>query len=461
MSDLFNPPGKPDNTGIYAGYELSVNPFAVDEDLATIGGDENADRFRRIICAHEIDRIASLIKGETFSDTPVMLWLKEDDRSPKLYNNVVTTGVFRALIATSQPRMLPIYVPVPQVLKDFSGNVFKLIADRLLPRYFKHTVYAFIHRELKRAGTDDATSLPFSAGRLAEEMDATGGRALDEILFGGEYTLTEAEEYGAVIEPEPEPQAAKESVEELADDEETAETSTSDVSADLPAVAETPVDNRKDQLVAFITSRLNDPSLAFGTTLRSAVTLALTKGFVKGRLFLQEATSPKDELLGLLRLIGYYYNGVVVMVDQLDPWLFFTEPEKIKFLSDLHEYSLISAGKAVFVAISNEQIYEGFDASFKARCETLPLRLTWANEDVDSMGKDLAKFERLLEEFLSAVKQSDGGGLAPFTRSGAARILAKSAGKVPAALDHARRLIDAGSEDGFPPIDETFVDKVI
>ncbi len=462
---------KAENT--YAGYGLDENPFAVDETLATIGGQDELTRFRKIICAAEVRRLAKSIAKDLLAGNSQPVWMLEDGESSKQYNSVVTTGVFRYMVAGQDPKILPVYVPLPQVANDFTGNVFKLIIDRLLPRYFRNVIYSFIRRELEAAVADGRAGLLFDAAALLNEIDATAGRTLDEIFFGAEFSLTMAEEYGVVVEPEPEPAPAVETEEDDGPDfvdydaeDEAAEAAAAEAEAEEAMVAEeiveeVTVDARRAPLFAFVGSRLEDESYAAGETVRAAVSTSLADGFVKGRLVLEKTPAPREEIMGLIRLITQYYDGIVVMVDQIDPWPYLTDQERINILSDTYNFELAGAGKALTVMVSDQHNYDDFDAGFKKRCRILPLGLSWTREDSVDFGRDTAKTESLVEDFLNPARLNETAGITPFDKTGVEAILEKAGGNILVALEMCRRLVDAGREIGFPKIDKSFANKAV
>lgn len=464
MAPIFDIPEREESP--YAGYGLDSNPFAVDETLATIGGDDDITKFRRIICASAVARLAKSLATGLVDGNPQPAWMLEDKSTSNQFNIVVSTGVFRYLVAGQNPRILPVYVPLPQVANDFTGNVFKLIVDRLLPRYFRNVIYAFICRELEKTVADGQTALTIDAAELLKEIEATAGGALDEIFFGHEFALTTAEEYGVLIETNPEPEIevtpeeddGPEFVDYDAEDEiEVIEEI--EVTEEIPE--EEPVDERRALLLAFVAGRLADESSAAGETLRNAVDVSLTDGFVRGRLVLEKAPKAVDEIMGLIKLISFYYNGVVIMLDQIDPWKFLTEQERINILKDLYNVELISKGKAAVVVVSDERNFDDFDSGFKSRCRMLPLNLAWTLETSVNFSKDETKAEALLEDFLKSARPDGKSGLEPFDTSGVTAILKKSAGNILDGLEMCRRLIDAGSDAGFPAIDKSFVEMTL
>jgi hypothetical protein len=480
LSELFEVPVKAERNNLYAGYGLKGNPFKVDETLATLDIGDDDSRFKKMMCALEIERLVDLISDEAYSETPKKLWLKEDHTTAKRFNNVVTTGLFRAMVGTANPRMLPVYIPIPQVMSDFAGNVYNLIIDRMLPRYFKNAAYAFIYQELKRVSGGDPKAGPFNAVELIEQMDATNGLALDEILYGREFVLTEAEEYGVLVEEEEdldeiidleaEMEAAglveaRETDDDIAEaasaeeqprnDETTPSEDAVNVTEEV-VVEEEPADPRRDAILAFAARRLNDPSLSFGNTLKMAIQTGLGDSFVKARIILQQANSPKDELLGLLRLICRYYNGVVVFIDQLDPWVMFTDAEKIQLLSSIHEFDLMSGGRAVLTSVSNAEVYMAFDERYLKECETIPLNLSWMSQNVEEIAKDKASRLAVVSAF---IEKAGGKGPGPFTADGIDAVFDAAGGEVCPALDRCGELLEAGSKNGFPPIDGAFAKR--
>lgn len=467
MTSIFNTPAKREDAGAFAGYGLDGNPFEVDETLATIGGKDDLTRFRRIVCAAEVRRIAKSIVNDLLAGNPQPVWLLEDGQALKQYNNVVATGVFRYLVSSQNPRILPVYVPLPQVANDFTGNVYKLIIDRLLPRYFRNVTYSFICRELEKAITDGQAGLSFDAAGLLADTEATAGRTLDEIFFGAEFTLTMAEEYGGIVQPilaeelpeeVPEEDEGPDFVDHDAEDE--AEEVEETVEVEV-TVEEEPVDERRAPLLAFINERLTDESSAAGETLRDAVLTALTDGFVEGRHVLEKAPAPRDEIMGLIRLISLYYNGIVVMVDQLDPWPYLNDQERINILSDIYNFELAASGKAMVTVVSDKGNFENFDAGFKKRCRMLPMELKWTREPTIDFGQDAIKAEEFLEDFLNSARLTEASGTKPFDTSGVAEIMAQAGGDILVALDLCRRLIETGRESGFPPIDKSLANKAV
>ncbi len=460
MTSLFQPPAASTPHDDYKIYGFSGNPFAVDETLATIGGDDDADRFKRIYCAREIARLAARIQEEALAGAQRRLWLKEDETVPKRYNNVVTTGVFRALLTAEAPRLLPVYVPVPQVFKDLSGGVYNLLVDRLLPRYLKNATYAFVYQELAQAGSE----VPFDAAGLRAEMDATRGVALDMILYGREFALTEAEEYGVEEEVEeiasgevassPAEQAPRNDGTTRPEDEATQP-------EEAIEEAEAPVDDRRQPLLEFIGTRLNDEAFGFGPTLRLAISTALADNFVRARMILEQADRPKDELLGLIRFASRYYNGVVVLIDQLDPWTQFTEPDRIKFLSSLHEFDLISGGRAVTVMLSNKFIYDSFDARFRDQCVTLPLHLSWVTRSVEEIGRDRAVAGRMFAAWLAPAGTAEPETIAPLTAETIDVLLTKAQDSPYIALELARELVERGRAQGRLTLDGAFASQTV
>lgn len=481
MSELFEVPVQAEKENPYAGYGLQGNPFRVDEDLATLDIGTDEARFKKIMCALEVERLVDLISGEAYSESPRKLWLKEDASTAKRFNNVVTTGLFRAMVGSANPRMLPVYIPIPQVMDDFAGNVYNLIIDRMLPRYFKNAAYAFLYQELKRVSGGDPNAGPFNAVELMEQMDATSGLALDEILYGKEFMLTESEEYGVLEEVEVEEPMNPEDLERYLDEgefmtknetdvtEETKETdaekaevvetdsSSPQSPSSPPEEEEEPIDPRRTAILQFAGRRLNDPAYSFGNTLKLAIQTGLGDSFVKARIILQQANSPKDELLGLLRFICRYYNGVVVFIDQLDPWVMFSDAEKIQLLSSIHEFDLMSGGRAVLTSVSNAEVYDAFDVRYLKECETVPLRLSWMSQNVTEIAKDKSTRNELITEFIAKAGGKDTG---PFSSDGIDAIFDSANGEVCPAIDKCAELLEAGSRDGFPLIDGAFVKRL-
>ncbi len=461
MTTLFEAPVAPETSGKLAGYGLNKNPFVVDESRATISGDDAATRFRRMVCAHEIQRVADLLAVEVGQATQQPVWIKEDPLVPRKFNNVVSTGIFRALMASESPRILPVYVALPKVAIDLTGNIFKLIIDRMLPGYFKNVVYAYIYQELKQAAAAGVSGPDFDPDSLVAAMDATGGVVLDEILFGGEYKLTDAETYGVIIEPEPEPEpiVVEEPLEVDHDAEEEAAEVTETEVVEVEVVEEEPIDPRRDAVIAFVRERVEDETNGFGLATRRAIASSLTDGFVKSRLLLEEAPDPKNELLGLIRLAGRYYNGIVVLVDQLEGWVHLDEQQRITLLSAIYEFELLSGGKAVFTVVSSPAVYDDFDPRFTGRCTTIPLKLTWVTQDPAAIFGDQEKLNTLVEEFLSPVRTGDQTGVEPFTEAGLKHVFDKVDGSPAAFIELCGQLLDKGAGDGFVPIDEVYADK--
>jgi hypothetical protein len=461
LSAIFSVPQKPIKNS-FDGYGLIGNPFTVDAQLANLSAQDGLPLFHRIICAVEIERLAKLLAGEVAEGRTKPVWFLENPAFGLRFNNVVEMGVFRYLITDRNPRMLPVYIPLPQVAGDFTGNAYKLIVDRLLPRYFRNVIYAFVCHELE-AAAGGGGGLSFDAAPLLKEIDKTAGQALDEIFFGKAFSPTVAEEYGVVLEEQdvPTAEAEKPAAEEpeFVDHDAEEETIEAEEAVEAEEAEEVRIDERREPLVNFINDRLADETSGAGATLRQAVAVSLSSGFVKGRLALESSPSPRDEILGLVKLVAGYYDGLVMLIDQIDPWPFMSEQERINFLSDIYNFELASGGKAMIVVISDQEKFDGFDAAFKDRCRIEPIELKWTNEKDIDFGRDETKAEEFIAEFLGKARADGDPGLEPFTAPAIAAVMKKTDGEILAAIEIFGRLVEKGRVAGFARIDEAFVKK--
>jgi hypothetical protein len=345
-----------------------------------------------------------------------------------------------------------VYVPLPQVANDFTGNVFKLIVDRLLPRYLRNVFYAYVCRELAAAAAEDQARSTFDAVGLLREIEETAGGALDQIFFGVEFTLTEAEEYGGIVKDaqdeliEAEAEAAAhedegpEFVDHDAEEEAEATEETEEIQEEEPE--EVKIDERRAPLMSFINNRLTDESSTAGETVREAVLVSLTDGFVEGRHILEKATSPREEIMGLIKMISLYYDGVIIMVDLIDPWPYLSEQEKINLLGDLYNVELAGAGKLKVVVVSDQGNFDDFDAGFKNRCRMLPLELKLTSEKTVDFGDDAAKAEAFVGSFLNSARLTEAAGIEPFDAPAIAGIMKQAGGSALAAMEIFGKTLD-------------------
>lgn len=459
---FFRPPTRPSQVPAYKKYSLRTNPFKIDKNLIEDSDTDDALSYQRRILGHEIQRVVNILKDEIFKPMPRSFWLVEDRSVSKSFNNVVGGAVFAGFVGKDKPRVLPVYVPVPQATSDFVGTSFRLTVDRLLPRYLRASVYSFICRELEtavREGKSQEIMPGVDIQKFLQDIDATEGQALTDILFP-KKEISQVEEYG-VMEEEDEDAIVEElkELEKKEAEDAKAETTENIVDAEILDEEEPGEESSlKDHLIYYIYQRMEDPTLEFSENLRATIQVCMQEGFVKGRIFLDRTGDAKTDIASLLRLVRYYYNGVVFFVDQLDPWRFFNNEDKLAFMSQVYEMKLLTGKDSVTMFMSDEEIYKNFDNRFVKEQVKLPLNLQFASEDFEVVGKDEKKFKALMIQFLS--ESSKKTGLAPFSEDAVPVILKLADHNAKKALDLCGTLLDLGKDEGYPAIDKKFVEKV-
>jgi hypothetical protein len=463
MSSLFEKP-EPVRAKDYKGYFLSRNPFKPDESLVNVEGEDDVTRFRRMVCAREVEKVSSLIKEQALAESPKNFWLVKDQTVGGMYSIVVQSGVFRDFVISENPRLFPVYIPFPQVFGKLFQNVYSLMVDRLLPQYFRNCVYSFTYQELKGLVQREEEKQVFpdlDVPGFLKEMDETKGDVLDEILFPKEPEEEEeepppvAEASASEPDEEKEPKAEA-SASEPDEEKEPKEEKTEETGAE--AQEEAPADPRKDMLINFIETRSQAEGSGFTTAIQEAIFIGLREGFENGCSKLTMTANYGEAIPSLLHLISFFYHKSVLFVDQLDMWPFVPKQEKASFLGDATQLKFLSGGEIVFLFITDADAYKAFDKSFSSGYEKLPLDLSLIGTDISTLGTP-EETEKVLVSFLKADPAHSKKGLEPFASDSVAELVSRSNGNIVEELDMAATLIEKGRSQGFPSIDKEFVRK--
>ncbi len=484
MSSFFEPP-KVSKEKKYNKYSLERNPFQP-HTLDALKADRK-DReltFSSVVFDREVEKLTSEIGRGLTNKTYRSMWLF---KSPAFSGPMsVRSGgrVFSNLVCSKNPRFLPVYAALPHVFEDVTGRLYDMMMDRLLPRYLKYAVYSLIYQELKTASSDKNASeqlLPeIDAGKLVEEIDKTEGKALDEIFFPKKKQPTYDEEIRSMkirrddLRPDEEkyPTEEEEGKEqgesEEKESEELAEVIELETEVDEETegeeeekeaeVEEIPVDPRKEPLISFIKKRIDDPAFQFGKTVQEGIIFCLNNGFLKGHRYIRrEVRSRRDELRGLISLIKCYFNGIVIILDQLNSFRHQTEPDQISFLSSIFQFRLLAQEELIIVFTSKKPAFEDFDSNFTKGFKHIHFNLSWMKKDSEETGKDDKMMKEMVADFLKSAHSKKTDDIAPFTDDGLKLLIKKSEKDPVKLIKLCGDMINKGSKNDFPAIDKKFV----
>lgn len=395
---------------------MSRNPFDIDESLADLEGETDQIRLARIVCAREIEKVLSAIKVEAGKNHPKNLWLIKDPDAANMYNVAVAAGVFRGLVFSEDPRLFPVYVALPIVFATPLKRIYELMADRLQPKDMRNCVYTLLAEELKglvKRGEDKSVLPEIDVPELIDEITKTDGIVLDEILFPPK--------------PAAEAAATEEEEEKAAGEEETTPVE--------------PEDPRREALINFVEGRVRDETLGFPTVTQNAVVIGMRDGFEKGREALTVGSGYREALAGLIRLISYFYQKILVFIDQVEMWEMFSDTEKAAFLGVMTELGFLSGGQSMLVFAGELSTYKAFDPNFTKGCKKINLDLRLTYTDLDTL-TSVEGVERMLTDFLEADPIRREKGLRPFTRSDVEDLVRRAKGNTLKILEGARRMFE-------------------
>lgn len=469
MENLFEKQQKASKPS-YPQYFLQYNPFHVSDALKEKpdAGDARA-LFLRHVYQKEINKVMGRIAELANQPGLPRLWILKDTSVAAEHNISVIGGVFRSILRSEYPRFFPTYTPLPMLMENPLREITHLLIDRFQEPIFRRCIYAFIHRDLQELLESNRASevLPeLDVADLLQQMEETSGEAIEEMLFPkkeedeSEVSSQELEEEESEEEEQTEEQPEVESEE---GDEPRA-------TSDEPEESEEERRQREqaERLADFIVEAAKQKQ--FGEQVEGAIEASVRHGFGKGHSNLAQYVKYRELIPGLMRLMLYCYDKIVVLVDQLDFWEMLEDTAKGRIIGALSEFEWLAQDKALLIFAGEpstmNSIGESYAASFVK--QTLDLRLS--SVDVTNLASEEQAIE-ILSEFLNSdpyrsqsldhVKEKGLSDQYPFTEEAIRIIVEHKDGGLAGVLDVSEELLGEGKRKGYPPIDGEFVKTML
>ena len=470
MGSFFEQQSKIPGEVKYPDYFLSENPFPPQESL-TEGEGEGKD-FSSLFCAQIYQReinslVSSILKSN--EQGKKKFWLLKNDKLVAEHNISVVTGLFRALTVLETPRILPAYVPFPVIIREPLGGILQWINDRLNVERFRLSVCAFMYQELKKMheSGEAADKLPsFDVAELLQKIDESGGEAIDEILFieepeEAEVEVEVAEETAGQGESKDQPSDKETSAEQDPESDE-AESADNEEAEAIKKELEEKKRLRSEFIIA-VESKVAKSS--FSPQVKSALAVAITKGYEKGRSYIGTGEY-RATLKSLLSLIALYHKKTVVILDRLDNWDMLDETQQAAMMGTLTELDWLFGQVGILVLASYERTIEMIGTDFAGMFEKLPLDLWPVTLDLKSelpaeKALDLISYFLKTDVYRKENKNElEGKELPdcfPFTEDGINHLLKQVDGDIGKFLIAAGELLNAGWAKQHAAIDAEFV----
>ncbi len=451
----------------YPDYYLGKNPFPSKEDL-TEGSGEGEDfsaLFGGQIHQKEIHRIIDQILDGN-KQGKKKFWIIKNDKLIPDHNISAITGLFRMLTISTSPRIFPVYVPFPVIEREPLAGILKWCADRLTVEKFRFCVYAFIRNELKKMQDSGEASekLPsFEVAELIQKMDETEGQNIDDILFIEEPREVEVElEVEVAAEEEEEESQGEQAPDqpEAAAPEPTAE----EIEAMEAKKKELEEKQRlRNEFILGIESKI--ASSSFSPQVKSALAVAITQGYEKGRSYIGVGEY-RQTLKGLLSLIALFHEKAVVILDRIDNWDMMDDAQQAAMMGTLTELDWLFGQVGILTMASYERTIDMIGGDFAAMFSKIPLDMWPVTLDLEAplSSEDAVK---LTEYFLGSDKKrrtqskelesKELEQTYPFIRDGIDQVLQQVNGHIGDYLVEAGRLLDVAWAEQHVSIDVDFV----
>ncbi len=396
----------------FPGYDNQYNPFPAVERADDPAKQREA--FDKAFCDIETARVRDELSRIWLDEKTRRVCMVKEQRVANSHNVVVMSGAMREVFFNEAPRLFSVYVPLPIWREDLLSGIVWMMEDMLGDPYFRVVLNSYVYRELSELVESGkaAEVLPsIDVPKLLEDMQATEGQALEEMLFpppppepelsaegegdAVDGAVVTGDEPGAAASGDaaagaPEGDLSPEEFEaelerrlagggaeaEAAAGEsggaeaEASSAESTEAEGTEPAAAETapggaepegpPSGNGENPEEA--PKKPENPQRdelvkyfkgrfqegPFGKQVQRSIVRALRKGYEKGRAKL--GTVPAHETInGLLDWLQYYYHGSLVLVDQIEGFEFLEEEEKSRILGAMSEFGWLSKGRAILV----------------------------------------------------------------------------------------------------------------
>lgn len=327
----------------FEGYLLEDNPFPpktyeyLPENLET--------PFKDWVIANEINRLGNVFRKNAIDGSPLNYWLLKTEEVPNRYNLILVSGLFRSMVAETNPQVFPVYANLPLIFTDVPKRIWDLFSDRFLPRTMRRSLYTYLLSEIASLSEEDARNfLPsIDVKELISQAEESDGKTLDDLFFPPEKEL-KAEELKTEEEEEPTGMEAEEEV-----------------------------DERAQEIISFLEMKSAKPP--FSKPVYKVLMDSLRKGFEPVREEFQRLPDYKEALIGLLDLIQVNYCSSLLLIDQVDGWYALNDLQKAHFYGSIIEFNYLSSNKAFIVLTSLPRVRD----EIKALQDFVPLNLDFSN----------------------------------------------------------------------------------
>lgn len=325
----------------YGPLGLSSNPFAFTELVRP--GDDPVGAYLSAAVALECERVwLDLVAPD--GPEPVV-WLAPAEAETMRADILFIAALVRRLSVDPRAGVLPIYINTQLVYAGFMQGIANAVGDRLAPREFRRCLFA-----LARGALDEVVS----GTRAAPELEGLDPAPYRDMLAEGRLR-----EFSKALFP-PMPAAAdadalQKQLDELSPEE--AASTLAERQAREEEWQAAKVVRRK--LRAFL-DRLVD-EVGLGPAVTAAAHEGLRTGFSAVQPFMVtgDAGQPHaDNLYGMIKLARAAYRRVLLLLDQADCIVEFTEPERAALVGGIAEVSAVCGRDAQWIVRGPRGIYE-------------------------------------------------------------------------------------------------------